>query len=222
MVNRHKIIFLLLVATLISGASAFAQEETEERAVLQGEVVSYYEPPVPEETGWWSRLRRYLSARSRIQRPPIGTKLVVQASAYASSPRQTDSTPCTTAAGTRVRPGVIATNMLPFGTIVDINGELYIVEDRMNSRYQKHVDIWFTSTAQALQFGRQRITLTVVGYGTPGQTLERKPEDGTIEEASLIRRVSLRFMAVSRQVSQVLPANVNRFDVDCLNNPNQK
>lgn len=128
--------------------------------------------PVAEQN-WWERLRSWLGARRafRVQ-PPAGTVLVVEASAYASSPYQTDDTPCITAAGTTVRSGVVATNFLPLGTVLEINGQPYIVEDRMGQRYNGYyMDIWFPATSQALVFGRQKLKIRIVGYGTPGQDL---------------------------------------------------
>ncbi|MBI2674482.1 MAG: 3D domain-containing protein, partial [Candidatus Yanofskybacteria bacterium] len=61
---------------------------------------------------------------------------VVMASAYSSTPDQTDDTPFITAWGTQVRDGIIAANFLPFGTLVkmpDLYGDkIFTVEDRMN------------------------------------------------------------------------------------------
>jgi 3D (Asp-Asp-Asp) domain-containing protein len=145
---------------------------------------------------WWP-LQQWLGVRAGITRPPIGTAIAVQASAYSSSVSQTDSTPCITAAGTVVRPGVIATNFLPFGTIVTINNEQYIVEDRMNKRYRgRYIDIWFRHRTDALAFGRQNVTLTIVSYSTPGQTIR------------------LQLSALTHQLRAALPRNVSD-DVDC-------
>lgn len=166
--------------------------------------------PTPAPTGFWARVSRLLGAR--VTRPSPGTKIVVQSSAYASSPYQTDNTPCITAAGTRVRQGVVATNFLPMGTILSINGDHYIVEDRMSSRYQgKYLDIWFPSTAEALEFGRRKLEIQVVEYGTPGQELTAT----TPKKPGVLKRASLQFLAMSAKVAAVLPANVNRFDIDC-------
>jgi len=84
--------------------------------------------------------------------------LCVIVTAYSSTPEQTDSTPFITAAGTTVREGIIANNMLPFGTIVrlpEIYGErLFVVEDRMHRRKSTyHFDIWFPSSQEARDFG---------------------------------------------------------------------
>ncbi len=90
----------------------------------------------------------------------------VSASAYSSEVWQTDSTPFTTASNTHVRDGVIAANFLPFGTLVripDLFGDkIFIVEDRMNSRYWLNVDVWFADTAVAKAFGRKTLTIEVL------------------------------------------------------------
>lgn len=85
---------------------------------------------------------------------------VVMATAYNSLEGQTDSTPWTTASGTRCREGVIASNFLPIGTKVMIEGfkgTIFTVEDRMNKRYTKRIDIWFRHYNDARQFGIKKI-----------------------------------------------------------------
>lgn len=129
--------------------------------------------PAPPARTWWQQLARLLGAR----RLPPGTTLAVTSTAYAPSPFQTDNTPCITAAGTRVRPGTVAANWLPLGTLLNINGEVYIVEDRMHPRFQRSIDIFFPSTSEALAFGRRLLTVSIIGYGTPGQPIrETAPE----------------------------------------------
>lgn len=90
----------------------------------------------------------------------------VRATAYSSTPDQTDDTPFITAKGTYVRDGIIAANFLPFGTkirIPEIYGEkIFVVEDRMNRRYWYNIDIWFPERHQALTFGSQRVTIEIV------------------------------------------------------------
>jgi len=90
---------------------------------------------------------------------------VVMATAYNSMESQTDSTPWITASGTRCRPGVIASNFLPIGTKVMIDGfgnRVFTVEDRMNKRYKKRIDIWFRDYDDAIQFGVRKIRYHVL------------------------------------------------------------
>lgn len=91
---------------------------------------------------------------------------VVEASGYSSTPDQTDDSPFITAKGTYVRDGIIATNFLPFGTVIKIpaiyGDKVFVVEDRMNTRYQNHIDIWFADRNSAIQFGRKRVTIEIL------------------------------------------------------------
>ncbi|MEK7664305.1 MAG: hypothetical protein AAB340_02640 [Patescibacteria group bacterium] len=78
--------------------------------------------------------------------------------AYSSTSNQTDDTPFTTASGKYVVEGIVANNMLPFGTKIRIpkiyGDEIFIVEDRMHSRKGKyHIDIWFPNYKEAKNFG---------------------------------------------------------------------
>ena len=91
----------------------------------------------------------------------------VSVSAYTSEVAQTDSSPCITANGFNVckhgEEDVIATNMLPFGTKVKISGsdKIYTVQDRMNERYQNHIDIWMKDKDDAIKFGRKTLEIQV-------------------------------------------------------------
>lgn len=170
----------------------------------------------------------YLGARNII-RPPVGAILTVPAVAYAPSPHQTDATPCRTASGTRPRPGTLATNFLPFGTIVQAEpgGKFYIVEDRMNPRYDRVVDIFFPSTSEALAFGRKTLQFTIIEYGTPGQALpgeDQKVQDdtavsrGTAVDTSADPALLQRWLGGINYLQRLLRAgtpNVNRYDINC-------
>lgn len=176
--------------------------------------VSDYQEPTSLEANFFSTFLRWLKG-SAANRPPIGTTFTVIASAYAPSVYQTDSTPCITAAGTRVRPGVVASNFLPFGTLLDINSQQYIVEDRMNARYQgKFIDIWFPSTALAQEFGRQTLHASIIGYGTPGQPLVQNQDNQ--DGFSVIHRSSLRFIAATNYISSFLTAKLSQQDINCF------
>jgi 3D (Asp-Asp-Asp) domain-containing protein len=78
--------------------------------------------------------------------------------AYSSTPDQTDDTPNITASNKQVRDGIIANNMLPFGTKVRIpelyGDKIFVVEDRMNRRKSNyHIDIWMPDRESAIIFG---------------------------------------------------------------------
>ncbi len=90
----------------------------------------------------------------------------VDISGYNSEVGQTDDSPFITASGTHVRDGVVASNMFPFGTIIKIpslyGNKIFVVEDRMNKRYQKNVDIWFADKDEALHLGRRTVQIEVI------------------------------------------------------------
>ncbi len=93
-------------------------------------------------------------------------ELIVSISAYSSTPDQTDDTPFITARGTYVRDGIIAANFLPFGTKIKIpelfGDKIFVVEDRMNSRYWHKIDIWFPERQDALEFGVKTAKIQIV------------------------------------------------------------
>lgn len=87
-------------------------------------------------------------------------KIHVIVSAYSSTESQTDSTPFITASGKRVKDGIIANNLLPFGTKVKIpslyGDKIFTVEDRMNKiKSDYHIDIWMENTPLAINFGKR-------------------------------------------------------------------
>ena len=121
----------------------------------------------------WSLPREIDIEEPRIESEPEIKKEVkvvkiytVRATAYSSTPDQTDSTPFITASGARVRDGIIAANFLPFGTqirIPEIYGEkIFVVEDRMNKRYWHNVDIWFPERDLAKTFGSKRVIIEII------------------------------------------------------------
>ncbi|MBI2003577.1 MAG: 3D domain-containing protein [Parcubacteria group bacterium] len=90
----------------------------------------------------------------------------VSATAYSSTPEQTDHTPFITASGIHVRDGVAAANFLPFGTVFKIpeifGDKIFVVEDRMNRRYWLNIDIWFPEKELAKEFGIKVVTIEIV------------------------------------------------------------
>ncbi|MDO8429940.1 MAG: hypothetical protein Q7S73_01060 [bacterium] len=103
------------------------------------------------------------SLMSETSGPVIMKKLEVTLTGYSSTPDQTDSTPFITASGRRVRDGIIASNVLPFGTKVQIpeifGDKIFTVEDRMHRRFNDRADIWFPDRSTALKFGIQKATM---------------------------------------------------------------
>jgi 3D (Asp-Asp-Asp) domain-containing protein len=114
-------------------------------------------------------------------------RMILQATAYTSSVRETDSTPFVTATGMRTRLGVLAVSpdllrVLPYGTKVRLKdlgtvqgrgrgqfsylfeGRVFVVADVMNPRMRQKLDVWLPDRATALRFGRRLVQLEVVEY----------------------------------------------------------
>jgi len=92
-------------------------------------------------------------------------KMVV--TAYSSTPEETDDTPFITASGRTVEDGIVANNLLPFGTevmIPEVYGDkIFVVEDRMHQRKgYYHLDIWFANTQEAKDFGAKRVYIEIL------------------------------------------------------------
>ena len=141
------ILAALILATLVwlvGGNGVSAQSSSAERAVLA---------PVPAA-------------------PAVGDarelfEVAVTVTGYSSTADQTDATPFITAANTRVRTGIVALSRdllreytpgapFQFGDRVLIRGiGEFRVEDTMNRRYRKRVDIWFATRGEARNWGRQ-------------------------------------------------------------------
>jgi 3D (Asp-Asp-Asp) domain-containing protein len=105
---------------------------------------------------------------SFIARSPIEVNTITQQvtlTAYSSTVDQTDDSPFITASNTMVRDGIIAANFLPFGTKVQIPSlfgeKVFVVEDRMHSRFNDRIDIWFPDRATAKQFGKREATVVI-------------------------------------------------------------
>jgi 3D (Asp-Asp-Asp) domain-containing protein len=93
-------------------------------------------------------------------------KIQVTITAYSSTHDQTDETPFIAASGKLVRDGIVAANFLKFGTRIKIpeifGDKIFVVEDRMASRFYHRVDIWFSSREAALKFGKQKTEIEIL------------------------------------------------------------
>lgn len=148
-----------LISSLPHHALAFAEETSLSRTPL-----IFIRDTKLSDTS----LLKYFPIASEIPRVSgpltVGTKIRLLATAYSSLVSQTDGSPFRTASGTTVHPGTLAANFLPFGTIVRINSREYIVEDRLNERYNDRaiIDLWFPGQAEAFAFGVQVVELEIV------------------------------------------------------------
>lgn len=94
-------------------------------------------------------------------------KIKMILTAYSSTEDQTDDTPLITASGKTVADGIIANNMLPFGTKIKIpelfGDKIFIIEDRMHSRKGKYqADIWMPEYSEAKNFGAKLTEIEVL------------------------------------------------------------
>jgi 3D (Asp-Asp-Asp) domain-containing protein len=99
-------------------------------------------------------------------------EMSVLATGYSSTPDQTDDSPFIMANGRYVHDGAIAANIyingkkIPLGTLVKIpelyGNRIFVVEDRMNSRYTNNIDLWFADRSSALNFGAKRVKIQIV------------------------------------------------------------
>jgi len=104
---------------------------------------------------------------SPLPAPKVAQTVKVIITAYSSTPAETDDTPFITAAGTAVRDGIIANNLLPFGTKIRIpelyGDKVFTVEDRMSSKKgYYHFDIWFPSKDEAKAFGAKLTNIEIL------------------------------------------------------------
>lgn len=228
-ITVYAIVSLFVYTLPLPAASATLEQPDQNDAAIARFNALVPADLVVKQDPFFGRLRQFLGIRRPIiLRPEIGTTITIHATAYSSSPYQTDSTPCVTAAGTRVRPGVVASNFLPLGTLLEADGEIFIVEDRMGRAGGYAMDFWFPATSRAREFGRRIIEVTVIGYGEPGQALPGRQEvsEEVNDESSKVNISSKepltrsRFKVIGDFLSRILGArpdyDVDQHDVDCF------
>lgn len=113
--------------------------------------------------------------------------LILKATAYTSSIRETDRTPQITATGARTRVGIIAVSrdmlrQLPYGSRVVLEDmgtsrggagrfsylfrdRVFVVEDTMHPRKREQIDVWLPDQGTAIRFGVRNLRVTVVQAG---------------------------------------------------------
>lgn len=157
--NKHmnKTEKLLILAGLIAGSLFF-----EIASPLKGKAQF-----IEEKVGMSSLPLIQENSLIAISEPIIAKKVSMVITAYSSTVWETDDTPFITASGSTVRDGIVANNMLPFGTkirVPEVYGDkIFIVEDRMNSRKgDYHLDIWFEENSEAKEFGAKRTYVDIL------------------------------------------------------------
>lgn len=151
--NSLKSVFLLVIMFIFSFPEISASQGFTQTPI----------GPVPEQV-----IKPYYSGQGLPKVPDRQAKktMYITVTAYNSLPEQTDDTPFITASNTRTRDGIVATNFLPFGTLVrfpDVYGDkIFVVEDRMNPRYYYHMDIWMEHRSDAVEFGSQFLQVEIL------------------------------------------------------------
>lgn len=148
---------VLVVMTLASPAIAAAPDCVDCAVLPVGDQEIVYEEVAPPS------LPSFVMAQAPEESADL---LEMTVTAYSSTEDQTDSSPYITAMGTVVEDGVVATNVLPFGTRVrlpDIFGDkIFIVEDRMNRRFRRRLDVWMPNREKAQNFGVRQALVEVL------------------------------------------------------------
>ena len=96
---------------------------------------------------------------------PHELSFFAEVSAYTSSVDETDSTPNINAMGTKPGLGSIACpTRYAFGTKIIIGTDEFSCDDRMNPRHAggDYFDIWIATKAEAMQWGRRTVKVTVL------------------------------------------------------------
>lgn len=98
-----------------------------------------------------------------IEQPVVAQKEsswnVAEFSAYTASVDETDANPLVMASGKMVYVGAVACPAsMKFGTKIEVRGVgEFTCEDRMNSRYDEHFDIFKMTKDEAFKFGRKSL-----------------------------------------------------------------
>jgi 3D (Asp-Asp-Asp) domain-containing protein len=110
-------------------------------------------PVVPEE---------HIEETVVTEETPKYREVTMNVSAYTASDDECGKSDGITASGVVAVEGVtIAADDLPFGTVVEIQGKYYVVQDRFGGNHRNRIDIFMVSRSSALHFGRQSITVKI-------------------------------------------------------------
>lgn len=161
----ENLIILVFSGIIIVGSLCFCFKTTPVRADLAEKSVDFRVKHLGDSLV--TVQENSLIAVDNFQIPEVKKVIKVLATGYSSCPEETDESPLITASGNWVKEGIIANNLLPFGTEIRIpelyGDKIFVVEDRMhwrNSYYQ--IDIWFPSKEAAQNFGAKRTYIEVL------------------------------------------------------------
>lgn len=198
--NRHAyalvfaaMLFVFIGAAIWPHQSALSQscsdplEIEESQAAGTGPALTTPSPAFQEEL---TRLRRDLDLAISLLEKSFGRPVQLEnvrntpvtLTAYSSTPDQCDSTPHITASNKPVRHGIIAVSDdimkelgITFGERVLIPGHgVFEVQDKMNPRWRRRVDIWHDDREAAKLFGIQKGTMLWIGRSPAESENDRK------------------------------------------------
>lgn len=98
------------------------------------------------------------------EEPPTPSYREIEAniSAYTASDDECGKADGITASGTVATAGrTIAMDGVPFGTLVEIDGHVYVVEDRFGGGYSDRIDIFMDTKEEAFQWGRRYMKVRI-------------------------------------------------------------
>ena len=146
--------------------------------------------PVAEFQEELDRLRRDLELAVSLLEKSFGLPVQLEnvrttpvtLTAYSSTPDQCDSSPHITASNKPVRRGIIAVSNdimkelgIGFGQRVLIPGHgVFQVQDKMNPRWRRRVDIWHDDREAARLFGKQKGTILWIADSQEEKGQEKK------------------------------------------------
>ncbi len=150
---KNILINLILVGVLAIGGLEITRPQTSEADFLLDNYAHLTNLTIVQDN---TLLSKSISTESSQVKKRV--KMVI--TAYSSVPEETDSTPFITASGSIVEDGIVANNLLPFGSKVRIpelyGDKIFVVEDRMNQKKGNyHLDIWFDNQPEAKKFGSE-------------------------------------------------------------------
>lgn len=100
--------------------------------------------------------------RHTVQKDRAYKVVMCNISAYTAHSDETGRGDGLTASGVYARAGrTIAMDDVPFGTRVEIEGHIYIVEDRFGGGYTNRIDIYMDTKEQAFRWGRRYLEVKI-------------------------------------------------------------
>ncbi|MFH0856461.1 MAG: 3D domain-containing protein [bacterium] len=158
LIMPHKI----FAQELLKDSNKFGAKYNFPELALSSDVYAFNDKFVPEEI----ELQRQAEERKKAGATYSAAEMVVSSTAYSSTVDQCDDDPFIAASGKRVHDGMVAANFLKFNTKIRIpelfGDKIFVVEDRMNPRFQNRIDIWMGTREEAIQYGFRKVRIEIL------------------------------------------------------------